>query len=232
MSGIASIILTVLGAANKWKQIPRSALWSAAAVCFFVAAARVWTSEHAKVQSQITYVEIDPTLGFKSIPAAQLPLFKTGAQSIINIRVSNIGAYRADNEYNPLHLEIHNVDPTFDPYDGLGTNHVPSSPEIEKQVFNRFRARQLTWRLPRIVIFPGKGGFTEASTDHPLSETEVEALRSEKKIMYLVGFTKWDDGAGTHERRFCYFIQPPADTTPFIYHTCYTHNDFFAKAED
>ncbi len=46
MSGIASVVLTILGVVRKWDTLPRRVLLIAALVCFFFAAARVWTGEH------------------------------------------------------------------------------------------------------------------------------------------------------------------------------------------
>jgi hypothetical protein len=46
MSGITSVVLTILGVVRKWDTLPRRVLWIAALICFFFAAARVWTAEH------------------------------------------------------------------------------------------------------------------------------------------------------------------------------------------
>jgi hypothetical protein len=56
MSGIVSVVLLIVGSVRKWDTMPRWAIWTAAAVCFFFASVRVWTTEHRayiKVQSQI-----------------------------------------------------------------------------------------------------------------------------------------------------------------------------------
>jgi len=49
-SGIASIILTVLAVIRRWEKIPVPALWGTAAVCFLLAAARIWTTEHRRAE--------------------------------------------------------------------------------------------------------------------------------------------------------------------------------------
>src|SRR5580658_2696752 len=46
MSGVASVALTIIGIARKWEKVPRWTFWIAAAVCFFLAATRIWTAEH------------------------------------------------------------------------------------------------------------------------------------------------------------------------------------------
>jgi len=48
MSGIASVVLTIIGAVRRWQQVPRWVLWVAAASCFLVASTRVWTTEHVR----------------------------------------------------------------------------------------------------------------------------------------------------------------------------------------
>jgi hypothetical protein len=51
MSGIASVVLLIAGVARDWEKVPRWAFWTAAAVCFFFASARVWTIEHRAVEA-------------------------------------------------------------------------------------------------------------------------------------------------------------------------------------
>ena len=46
MSGIASVALVIVGFAKKWQSVPQWAILIAAAVCFFCASVRVWTSQH------------------------------------------------------------------------------------------------------------------------------------------------------------------------------------------
>ncbi len=49
--------------------------------------------------------------------------------------------------------------------------------------------------------------------------------------MYMVGYTRWDDGAGTHEWRFCAWVVPPSDEGMNA-EACFSHNEFIEKAED
>jgi hypothetical protein len=58
MSGIASVVLTVISVARRWQSIPRWALWVAAAICFFLASARVWTTEHRARAENWNYYEL------------------------------------------------------------------------------------------------------------------------------------------------------------------------------
>jgi hypothetical protein len=50
MGGIASVILSFVGAFYSWqgKSTPARSLWIAALICFFIAAVRIWTVEHRK----------------------------------------------------------------------------------------------------------------------------------------------------------------------------------------
>lgn len=53
MTGIASVVLLILGAFRDWNRVPRPLIWTAAALCFFFAAARVWTTEHrARIKAE------------------------------------------------------------------------------------------------------------------------------------------------------------------------------------
>lgn len=46
MSGIASVILSILGIVRRWEQVPRWVYFLVAAACFLFSSARVWTTEH------------------------------------------------------------------------------------------------------------------------------------------------------------------------------------------
>jgi hypothetical protein len=91
MSGIASVILTIVGTARNWQQVPRWILLIVAAICFFFACARVWTTEHRKYLSEVEH----------NIPAFKLSL-GTGISFyndevkatifLLNIRIVNEGA--------------------------------------------------------------------------------------------------------------------------------------------
>jgi hypothetical protein len=189
MSGIASVILLILGTFRKWNNVPRPVFWIAAALCFFFASARVWTTEHYKVQSQITYIQLDLTGTKPGEAPSRKPLFQSARQSVINIGICNTGLYRADDEYNPVSLVIHDINPLYDPRFTIAK---ASSPEIENEVFAEFTKHVAHARFPRVVFVPNQPcATTQASTDHALSEFEIEQLQSAKKLMYVVGFTKW-----------------------------------------
>jgi hypothetical protein len=98
MSGIASVALTILGVVRKWDALPRRALWVAALICFFFAAARVWTAEHRarltsekhleelttpKLSGAISFVSVSPTGDeTDSIVMVGATIKNTGAPSI------------------------------------------------------------------------------------------------------------------------------------------------------
>jgi hypothetical protein len=66
MSGIASVILAIIGVAKKWDRVPRWAFILAALICFFVASGRIWTTEHrARVQLESTH----PYVVLEALPA-------------------------------------------------------------------------------------------------------------------------------------------------------------------
>jgi hypothetical protein len=66
MSGIASVIITMVGVAKKWDQIPRWVFWVAAIVCFFFASCRIWTTQHRArlaVEEQLKQLTIPSLVG-------------------------------------------------------------------------------------------------------------------------------------------------------------------------
>ena len=72
-----------------------------------------------------------------------------------------------------------------------------------------------------------------AWTTHALQEEEVRQLATGDKIAYLVGFVDWTDGAGTHERTFCYWLHPlVVGDMRYVWDKCLSHNDHFEKAQD
>jgi hypothetical protein len=96
MSGIASVALTILGVVRRWEVLPRRALWIAALVCFFIAAARVWTDEHRarlaaeKRLEQLTIPDLSGVIDFVSVA----PAGENAQDSIITLyaEIKNLGA--------------------------------------------------------------------------------------------------------------------------------------------
>src|ERR1017187_8563562 len=65
MSGIASVILVIVGFVKHWDAVPRWAIIITAAVCFFIAGARVWTTQNnARITAEKKLEELTaPKLG-------------------------------------------------------------------------------------------------------------------------------------------------------------------------
>lgn len=101
MSGIASVILSILGTVRKWEQVPRWVWLSAAAGCFLFATARIWTTEHrAKIVAEQKWVakenerpkpelggEIEQFLWMEGKPSEGKP----SNELYLLVRIKNIG---------------------------------------------------------------------------------------------------------------------------------------------
>lgn len=93
MSGIAAIVLTAIGLARKWKALPPQAFRVAALVCFFVAAARVWTTQNDKLHGYVENAEA-PYLILQYSPTVKGPsgimITNVGEQTALNVKVNDI----------------------------------------------------------------------------------------------------------------------------------------------
>ncbi|MGD0568533.1 MAG: hypothetical protein ABSA78_09005 [Candidatus Sulfotelmatobacter sp.] len=193
---------------------------------FFWSIFASWRDEHTKVQGQRTYVRIN----FEASPATRVPLFQTEFHPWVNFGIQNDGSFRADKEYMDARLEIHA--PVFPlPKNLDDMEQDPSSLEIENEVFQAFKKESEIGFKPRSTLLPGEHEFSTAYLSRKLSQSEVDELKDGRKLMYVVGYTKWSDGAGTHEWRSCAWIVPPADRQ-IIVKKCWSHQDFLETAED
>jgi hypothetical protein len=221
MSGVASVVLTVLGFFRK-PQTHRKMFWSAALLSFFIASVRIWTAEHRRNQEQITYIELDTSQ--TTNPVA--PLLLAGNKAAFNFGRNNSGSYRADDVYGIAALEIRNA---AGPPKGDGQMWL-TSPSLEKETWSYFLQTH-PGPYSKSVMTPGRVGltFTSALSDHVLTPKEIEDVNSGTKVMYVLAFVVWTDAAGTHERHRCQFFHFPP-SPPFVLEDCYGYNDFLAKA--
>jgi hypothetical protein len=198
-----------------------------AAMCFFFAGFQAWEDEHTKVLAQITY--ITPNFNPFGHPNSSLPLFQAGATPFVNMNVVNEGSYPAEHEYAVKALEIHDLESRFDPFVVTETN--PTTQQMEDDVWKQFLNDTRRRSHGDNTKLPHEPYWISIVGTHPLSNGEVEGLRSGTKLAFLVGFFKWQDGGGIHEWRFMYYIKPPADSQ-IVMGICDTHNGFLKVAED
>jgi len=108
MSGIASVILALLGTIRKWQDVPRWAFITAAAICFFVASARIWTTEHRKY-----LVEVERNKPDFSFTAGLVFSFYSTENDVTivlaTVRIVNSGADSAVIDWN-AHWKSPNLD--------------------------------------------------------------------------------------------------------------------------
>lgn len=93
MGGIASVALTIIGFARKWEQVPRWAFSAAGLVCFFLASARIWTTENRKVRAYASNSDA-PYVYLQYSPTANGPsgfsLTNAGQENAIRVRINEI----------------------------------------------------------------------------------------------------------------------------------------------
>ena len=131
MSGIASVILSILGLTRKWQQVPNWVWWSAAAICFLFANARIWTTEHrARIDAENKLTvkenehpkpdlvgEIQQTLWVDAKPNSVL---------FALIRIKNVGSLPSITEGFHFIANAANIEqaPTVFPREGIKVNNL------------------------------------------------------------------------------------------------------------
>jgi hypothetical protein len=82
--------------------------------------------------------------------------------------------------------------------------------------------------ISRSGLGVGQGGFFTLNGT-PLSETELENMRTGAMILYVVGTFQYKDSAGTHTTNYCSWLQPLNFQTDLarnaIWHWCRSHNE-------
>lgn len=228
-------MLTVL--MGWWEKAKRQQLttpvYLAAMACLLVwASYGAWHEQYLKDQSQVTYIEFDPS--GKGAPA--VPFLEEGKYAAFNFVRLNAGQYRADDSYARGGIEILQApdDPHADPQLGQGWL---SNKALERTAWELFIKRSSSSKgLPaKSVVVPGQYGttFITALSDHKVSHAEIEKVNSGKNVVYLLALAIWTDAAGTHERRMCrYYHFPIQSGVPNVQEECHSYNDFLPKAVD
>ena len=211
MSGIASVILTIVGIAWKWTSVPRWVFWLTASLCFFFASARVWTTEHRRAdelnaaldRKQGTNVSL--RMNFYGMKPGGPSIFVPETQVRADIAFVDDGPYRASDFSGAAALVI------------LDSN----SKEDEDKAFSDFIANK---GQPRSVIDLNINGSPSFGTyqTQTLSETDVADLINFRKALYVFAFAEWTDPAGKNELESCSRLQEPGNTP--VSHPCVHHN--------
>jgi len=226
MSGLVSVAITFHEKIRE--SLSRYVLYTVAAACIFFACFQAWQDEHEKAQNQATYMRLNPYAA--GVPACDLPMFKTGAIPCVNIGYLNTGNFVAQNVTEMVGLESYDMSV---PWDFGGS--FPSSNDIENGLFEQMK-KDWTSRNPNTnhkdYAPHDPPDFSSAMYTHPLSDQERQDFEQGKKMMFLLGFIKWTDAAGTHEWTLCGALSPHAVNPPMQAHNCYTHNNYLPKAVD
>jgi hypothetical protein len=228
--GIVLVIVEVLkkiARTRDWAERLRWEFWVLGAVCIFIATFQAWHEEHEKVLVRSTFMQIST----EKAPASPSPLFRENQRAIINLGLTNDGQFLALNAFHAFGLVVRPLDHRWN----MTEQRVPSSPEVESGVFDQFiQENKEKLKPPRFAgdVEPGGWSWATAHSFQPLTSDEAIGLRYGDKVMYLVGFAEWTDGSGSHEKRLCKIIQPPADTPTLTIESCYSHNDFLPIAKD
>lgn len=229
--GFALVIIEGLKRIEKTKQWAERLnvrwFWAVAGLCFLIATFQAWNDERNLTLSRATYMAFT----FDSVPPFPYPLFRSGQKSQINFNSNNDGNFLAENYFGMGGFVIRDIDHHWDVEND---KILPTSPEVEHLVFEQFKrenSEKLKEPRARITLDPHAKLYLAAYTDSPLTDEQAIALRNGDKIMYFLAIAEWTDGAGTHEKRYCHIVRPPADDHVTA-ETCKTLNDFLPVAID
>jgi hypothetical protein len=93
MSGVVSVILTLLGFAYNWQTLPGRSFRAFALVSFLIASARVWTIEHRKNQNYVRSADA-PYVLLSYLRAQNSPsgfyIFNHGRETAIQVHINDI----------------------------------------------------------------------------------------------------------------------------------------------
>jgi hypothetical protein len=95
MSGVASVILAIVGTTRKWEKVPPLVFWGTAVACFFFASIRIWTIEYRarlaaeKHLQDLTVPEFSGSILYRSVAPT-----KNETDSIVTLTatIKNTGA--------------------------------------------------------------------------------------------------------------------------------------------
>jgi hypothetical protein len=221
---IPEILKKIPAFRERSEKLPLKLFWGAGIGCIFLATFQTWNEEHQKVSIKSTYIEI----ATENAPASPFPVFQENKRTFINFGERNNGHFLAEDSSGYLGLVVRDLNKRWN----AQNEPPPTSPEIENQVFEQFKKDAPKAELrPKMSLDPGAWNFGTAKTFQPLSEGDAIGLRYGDKMMYMVGSIQWRDGSGTHEKRFCRIIQPPADGPVIVLEPCLSHNDYLATAK-
>lgn len=204
-------------------------VWTLAGVCVFIATFQAWNEEHKNVQRQNTYIKFETETQLW-MPSPMASLFQAHQKSAFAVGKENVGEFIAQEHVCKIALEV--SDFRSNSSVPLEKIPIPTTADAEAKAFSLMKEDWKDIPANSQTYLPHGHNFIIARTFHELSDDEVNDLLAGKKLLYLVGFTVWTDGSGTHEMQICRWIHPQNPPGQVITEVCTTHNGFLQKAED
>jgi hypothetical protein len=197
---------------RKWaERLPHKLFWVLGGICVLIATFQAWHDERNKVLGQVTYMTL--TAGRDQVPSHIE--FTAGTAPYLAFIELNDGINPAVDVINGAALEIQDFSESVAP-------NFSGSPEIEDALFKKLKSRQ--WDGPKRTFEPHEQTVLFANLGRTLTEEEANGLSNHTKMIYLLSFVDWTDGAGRHEKQMCQWIANPADGQTLWSAGCRTHN--------
>jgi hypothetical protein len=179
MSGIASVILTVLGVVRNWDRVPRWIFLTCAGICFFFASARVWTTEHRKYLGELERNSPSFTLSLGNgisfySPENDASIFLVAARIVNGGADSAVIDWKAHYKSASIERDVACTRILTDPYTATLPNGKPFIMGKSDQVMNRAdipipRGGMANGWLP--IIIPGREATRDADPRATISVT-------------------------------------------------------------
>jgi len=229
-AGAIAFILDLIDKFFEWKM-PKKYYAVFVAIGLFLATFTAWREERNKVREQMAYMSIRTNEPW--ILAA--PTENVRGRTWTNFGKENATSFPAVEEASIQKLII---EPAPFPLPEVFTpNLYASSPELEKDAWEKMLDGQENAPHYETTYDPGEKNWTSAYTDTALSRTDFNAVYVVRtSMLYLVGLEKWKSGDVNHAKSFCYWMHSPGPDTLgkpglVVLEKCRTHHDYFANAE-
>jgi hypothetical protein len=213
--GVLAFGLELLERFREWKP-SKKVFATILALGFLASIFAAWKDEHTKVLNQVTYFQLRPAAENSQV------VYQEGVIPELLFSETH-GDYPALNVVQSSGLEISDLSKPFDPDDFEG------DVQIEEIAWKRFLSDFDSFSVGGIV--PHDSNILVASLNRKLTKEEAEGLIGHTKILYVLAYVAWTDGAGRHEVQKCQFFPTvPIPNRKLFSMSCHRHIGLSEKA--
>jgi hypothetical protein len=204
MSGIASLLLTVIGlrqseaSRKKWFR-------GAALICFVIASARVWTTEHRKVLGQTAFLDasVEPFWPKQSFPANET--------LTLNLTWEDLGAGPATKTRKAAKIYV---------LDAVNNQAEDRAIQDWKSYWKEVQSTATPEET--VDLYPHKPRSIIAEGPRLTEQTARDVFIDNVKTIAVIGAIRFTDGAGEHEGHACKWLNA-LQQTKAVWSDCHSY---------